>query len=78
MLSGQAVVSPAIHSRRKGSLLPLFLRSQNKVLTGTQLGRYVIGPELGRGVAGVSSNSMTGLSGSSPAITRRHVAGFRH
>jgi len=78
MLPGQAVVSSTIHSRGKGCLLPLFPRSQNKVLTGTQLRRYVIGPELGRGVAGVSSNSMIGLSGSSPAITPRHVAGFRH
>jgi len=53
MLPGKAVVPSAIHSRRKGSLLPLFPHSQNKVLTRTQLGRYAIGPELGRGAAGV-------------------------
>ena len=53
MLPDKAVVPSAIHSRGKDSLLPLFPHSENKVLTRTQLGRYVIGPEVGRGAAGV-------------------------
>jgi len=53
MSPGLAPVTPTIHSRRKVSLLPRSPYKQNKAITGTQLGRYVIGPELGRGAAGV-------------------------
>ena len=53
MLLGQSVVPLNMQSRQKRSRLPLLPYRRKKVITGSQLGRYVIGPELGRGATGV-------------------------
>jgi serine/threonine-protein kinase len=53
MSPGQAVERSTIYSRQKPSLLSLSPHNQNKAIAGTQFGRYVIGPELGRGAVGV-------------------------
>ncbi|HXX23215.1 MAG TPA: serine/threonine-protein kinase [Terriglobia bacterium] len=53
MARSQAVVSSYFQSHRNVSLLPLFSSNRNPPTVPKQLGRYVVGDELGRGATGV-------------------------
>jgi len=53
MSSGRAIASPVIQSLQDKSLVPPFPQTHNKLIAGTQLGRYLIEAELRRGATAV-------------------------